>query len=78
MAITAPAIEAGAAIGALVLAVWGSVNHYVGKHFRDQRTYNRIEDAIFGYRNEPGILRRLGRLESAIWQDHQTRRHDDQ
>lgn len=76
MSITASGVEAGAAIGALALAVWGSVNHFVGKHFRDQRTNNRIEDAIFGYRNEPGILRRLGRLEAAVWTQGNRRRDD--
>ena len=36
-------------------------------HFTDRfRTRNRIEDAIFGYPGEPGILERLRRLEGLV------------
>jgi hypothetical protein len=36
-------------------------------HFTDRfRTRNRIEDAIFGYPGEPGILERLRTLENRL------------
>lgn len=65
MGIGASDIEAGAALAALGLAVYGSVSHFVGKHFKDARTANRVEDAIFGYRDQPGLLTRVTRLETS-------------
>jgi hypothetical protein len=62
--VTAGTVEAAAAIGALVISVWGTTTHYVGRAQSKRRTWNRIEDAIFGYPGEPGILKRLDALET--------------
>jgi hypothetical protein len=60
---TPAVIEAGAAVGALVMAVWGTTTHYVARYLDHRRSWNRVEDAIFGYEGEPGILKRLAQLE---------------
>lgn len=51
-----------AALAAIAALVAGAASHFTGQF----RTRGRIEDAIFGYKGEPGILVRLQNIEKKV------------
>lgn len=60
------------ALTAVAVASFGSASHFTGR----LRNRNRMEDAMFGYGGEPGVLERLRHIEErlSMW-DGNERRH---
>ena len=50
------------ALTAIAVAAFGSVSHLTGRY----RTRDRMEDAMFGYQGEPGLLERVRRMDERL------------